>query len=55
MLGRRIPFTSVSLLSISISRLRRFSMNLRTHDIMASEAVVIVRIENISGTRFFAL
>ena len=33
----------------------RFSINLRTQDIIASNAVVTVKIENISATRFYSL
>jgi hypothetical protein len=41
--------------SKSSSRFNRFSMNFRTQDIIASEAVGIVNIEKILGARFFSL
>ena len=55
MFGSRNFLIVMSSSSNSLSRFNRFSINLRTQDIIASDAVVIVKIENVSATRFYSL
>ena len=53
--GSRTFLIVMSSSSNSLSMFNRFSINLRTQDIIASDAVVTVKIENISATRFYSL
>ena len=55
MFRSRTFFIVMSSSSNLLSRFNRFSINLKTQDIIDLVVVVIVKIENISATRFYSL